>query len=197
MVFSPRRWGGHNVSTSSKEIPRIVHREVPKYELLRQFFFMSQQLQETVAQFTIRFQDLYRQLADDVSAHHIPDTFLASLREPLRTTLVLTDFSNQTIEQIIACILAIDQTQHSTTFSMSSLQSSLPPHEDHRFREALQCTAYSGSGHLALECPHRPHCPICQSRSHTVEQCEYNMLNHTTAAPVCQIEPRNTYSQQD
>ena len=140
----------------------------------------------------IRFQDLYRQLADDVSAHHIPDTFLSSLREPLRTTLALTNFANQTIEQVIA----LDRTQQSTTFSMSSLQSTLPQ-EDNRFRQALQCTVCSGSGHLALECPHRPHCPICQSRSHTVEQCEYNMLNRTTTAPVRQIEPRNTYSRQD
>ena len=79
---------------------------------------------------------------------------------------------------------------------MGSLQSSLPQ-EDNRFQQALQCTACSGSGHLALECPHRPHCPICQSRAHTIEQCEYNMLNRTMTAPVRQIELRNTYSRQD
>ena len=71
---------------------------------------MSQEPHETVAQFTIRFQDLYRQLADDVTAHHIPDTFLSSLREPLRTILALTNFANQTIEKVIARILAIDRT---------------------------------------------------------------------------------------
>ena len=88
---------------------------------------MNQELQETVSQFTIRFQDLHRQLAEDVSAHHISETFLASLREPLRTTLTLTDFSNQSIEKVIVRVLALDQTQHSTMFSMSSLQSTLPP----------------------------------------------------------------------
>ena len=144
----------------------------------------------------IRFQDLYRQLADDVSAHHISDTFLSSLREPLRTTLALTNFANQTIEQVIAHVLALDRTQQSTRFSMSSLQSTLPQ-KDNRFRQAPQCTVCSGSYHLALECSHRPQCPICQSRSHTVEQCEYNMLNRTTTGPVRQIEPRNTYSRQD
>ena len=157
---------------------------------------MSEEPHETVAQFTIRFQDLYRQLADDVSVHHITDTFLSSLREPLRMTLTLTNFANQTIEQVIARVLALDRTQQSTTFSMSSLQSTLPQ-EDNRFRQALQCTVCSGSSHLALECPHRPQCLICQSRSHTIEQCEYNMLNRTTTAPVRQIEPRNTYSRQD
>ena len=169
---------------------------MPKRELLRQFFSIGQEPHETVAQFTIRFQDLYRQVADDVSAQHIPDTFLSSLREPLRTTLALTNFANQTIEQVIARVLALDRTQHGAAFSMTSLQNALPQ-EDNRFRQALQCTVCSGSGHLALECPHRPQCPICQSRSHTVEQCEYNMLNRTTTAPVRQIEPRNTYSRQD
>ena len=175
----------------------LFHREVPKRELLRQFLIMSQEPQETVAQFTIRFQDLYRQLAEDVSPHHIPDTFLAGLREPLRMTLTLTDFSNQIIKQVIARVLAIDRTQHSTTFFMGSLQSTLPPQEDHHFRQALQCRASSGSGHLAFEVPHCPHCPhfpICQSGSHTVEQCEYNVLNRTMTAPVRQIEHRNNYS---
>ena len=88
---------------------------------------MSQEPQETVAQFTIRFQDLYRQLAEGVFAHHIPDTFFAILREPLRTTLALTNLSNQIIEQVIARVLAIDQTQHSIAFSMGCLQSTLPP----------------------------------------------------------------------
>ena len=105
----------------------LFHREVPKRELLLQFFSMNQELQETVSQFTIRFQDLHRQLAEDVSAHHISETFLASLWEPLRATLTLTDFSNQSIEKVIVRVLALDQTQHSTMFSMSSLQSTLPP----------------------------------------------------------------------
>ena len=94
----------------------LFHRELPKGELLRQFFSMSPEPQETVAQFTIQFHDLYRQLAQDVFEHHIPDTFLASLREPLRMTLALTDLSNQTIEQIIARVLAIDRTHIAQLF---------------------------------------------------------------------------------
>ena len=109
----------------------LFHREVAKRELLRQFFSMSQEPQETVEQFTIRFPDL-----DDVSAQHIPDTFLSSLREPLRTTVALTNFANQTIEQVIVRVLALDRTQHNTAFSMSSLQNALPQ-EDNRFCQAL------------------------------------------------------------
>ena len=104
----------------------LFHREVPKRELLRQFFSMSQEPHETVAQFTIRFEDFYRQVTDDVSTQHIPDTFLSSLREPLRTTLALTNFANQTIEQVIARVLALDWTQHDASFSMTSLQNALP-----------------------------------------------------------------------
>ena len=87
-------------------------------------------------------------------------------------TLALPDFSQQTIEQVIARVLPINRTQHITAFSMGSLQNTLPPREDNRFRQALQCTTLSGSGHLAIECPHRPHCPIYHSRLHAVEQCE-------------------------
>ena len=43
---------------------------------------------------------------------------------------------------------------------MGSLQNTrLPPQEENRFQQAIQCTTYSSSGHLAIECPHRPHCP--------------------------------------
>ena len=98
----------------------LFHREVPKRELLRQFFSMSQEPHETAARFTIRFQDLYRQVADDVSAQHIPDTFLSSLREPLLTTLALTNFANQTIEQVIARVLALDRTQMHDMFRVRS-----------------------------------------------------------------------------
>ena len=120
MVFSPRHRGGYYLPRRSHEFLELLHREVPKRELLRQFFSMSQEPHETVAQLMIQFQDLYRHVADDVCAQHIPDTFLSSLREPLRTTLALTNFANQTIEQVIARVLALDRTQQSTVFYMSS-----------------------------------------------------------------------------
>ena len=43
----------HDVCT---KFLKLIHREVPKRKLLRQFFSMSQELHETVAQFTTRFQ---------------------------------------------------------------------------------------------------------------------------------------------
>ena len=132
---------------------------------------------ETVSQYSLRFQDLYRQLGQDVSVNHLRDTFLAGLREPLRTTLALIDFSQQTIKQVVARELALDHAHHSIAFSMGTLQSALPTVEETQFRQAL-------------DCPARLHRPVCHSRVHTVENCEYNILNRVTTAPVRQIEPR-------
>ena len=126
--------------------------------------------------------------------NHIKDTFLAGLQEHLHTTLALIDFSQQTIEQVVAHVLAIDRAQHKTSFSMGSPQNALPPQEETQLQQALQCMECSNSGHLAVEFPHRPHYPICHSPLHTVEQCEYNMLNRTATGPVRQIEPSSDRS---
>ena len=96
----------------------IFHREIPVRELLCQFYAIQQGPHETVAQFVLRFQELYRQVASDVSANHLTDTFLGRLREPLRTTLALTDFSKKTIEQVVTRVLALTCTQKSNTFAM-------------------------------------------------------------------------------
>ena len=74
-----------------------------------------------------RFQDLYRQVAQYVSANHVKLTFLAGLHEPLCRTLLLTNFSQQSIEQVVAHFRAIDRAQHNTSFSMGSLQNALSP----------------------------------------------------------------------
>ena len=50
---------------------KLFHCEIHKRELLRQFYAITQEPHETVSQFTIRFQDLYRPLAQDVSANHL------------------------------------------------------------------------------------------------------------------------------
>ena len=92
MVFSPQRKGGYHLPRRSHEVPRTLPSRSAQTRIAPTVLFHEPEPHETVAQFTVRFQDLYRQLADDVSPHHIPDTFLSSLREPLRTTLALTNF---------------------------------------------------------------------------------------------------------
>ena len=92
--------------------------EIPKRELLRQFYMITQGPNETVPQFVLCFQDLYRQLAQDVSVNHLKDMFLVGLRDPLRTTLALVDFSQQTIEQVVVRVLALVRTHHNNSFAM-------------------------------------------------------------------------------
>ena len=53
---------------------------------------------ETILQFVIRFQNLWKQLARPTPDKDLKETFLIALREPLRTTLVVFDFKADTIE---------------------------------------------------------------------------------------------------
>ena len=118
----------------------------------------------------------------------LTEIFLTGLREPLRTTLQIMDLSGQPIEEVIRRVLRLDSAQ---SMSMASLQEALPTTEETRFKQAIQCTTCLNPGHSALECTLRMHCPICHSRAHTLELCEYNLLNRN-AATVRQIEPQTT-----
>lgn len=90
-----------------------------------QLYAITQEPNERVPQFTIRFQDLYHQIAQDVSADHLKGTFFAGLQEPLRTTLALTDLSQQMIEQVVTHVLIMDRAKNNTSFFVSSHQGSL------------------------------------------------------------------------
>ena len=104
------------------------------------------------------------------------DTFLSALRETLWTTLVVFDFKEQSLEQVIDKSLIMDKTQTSNSMSMTSLQKSLPTLEDLRFGQAIHSTTCLNRGHSMVECTLRTHCPICHSKAHTIEQCENNVL---------------------
>ena len=65
-----------------------------------------------------------------------------------------------------------------------------PKDEDYRFRQAIQCTICLNSGHFGVDCNMRIHCPICHSQAHTLDQCEYNMLNRLTPT-VHRMEPHH------
>ena len=98
------------------------------------------------------------------------------------------DLSGQPIEEVIRRVLRLDSAQ---SMSIASLQEALPTTEEKWFKQAIQCTTCLNPGHSALECTLRMHCPICHSRAHTLELCEYNFLNRN-AATVRQIEPQTT-----
>ena len=123
------------------------------------------------------------------------DIFLEAIQEPLRTTLAVFDFSDQTIDKVIDKALAMDRTHKSkATINMTNLTNNLPSLEELRFRQAVQCTTCLNTGHSTVECSLRTHCTICHSKAHSVDQCEYNLLNKSTAT-VRQIQSYQDNSQ--
>ena len=76
----------------------------------------------------------------------------------------------------------MDRTHKSKpTINMIALTNNLPSLEELRFRQAVQCTTCVNTGHSTVECSLRTHCTICHSKAHSVDQCEYNLLNKSTA----------------
>ena len=87
----------------------------------------------------------------------------------------------------------------------------LGPHQLLATNDQASCRPRSHHGHISkkyllfYELPPRalptsalrPHCPICQSRAHTMEQCEYNMLNNTTATSVRHMESHHDRPRRD
>ena len=116
-------------------------------------------------EFVIRFQNLRLQVARPIPEDELKDTLLAALREPLRTTLALFDFKNQSLEKEIDKALAMDRTQSNNTMTMAALHRSLPAVEEElRFRRAVQCTTCLNTEHSTMECSLRTHCMICHSQ---------------------------------
>ena len=121
----------------------------------------------------------------------LTEIFLIGLREPLWTILQVVDLIGQPIEEVIRRVLRVDSAQ---SMSMTLFQNALPTTEETRFRHVVQCTTCLNPGHSALECTLRTHCPICHSRAHTLELCEYNLLNRNIAT-VRKVEPQTTQPQ--
>ena len=162
---------------------QLFHRQIPQKDLIGQFYAAYQEPNETVSQFVIRFQSLQLQIAKKIPDVELKDIFLEAIQEPLRTTLAVFDFSDQTIDKVIDKALAMDRTHKSkATINMTNLTNNLPSLEELRFRQAVQCTTCLNTGHSTVECSLRTHCTICHSKAHSVDQCEYNLLNKTTTA---------------
>ena len=74
--------------------------------------------------------------------------------------------------------------------SMISRQKPLPTTEELRFRQAIQCMTCLNPGQSIVECTLRTHCAICHSNAHTLDHCEYSLLNKVVAS-VRRIEPQD------
>ena len=135
-----------------------------------------------MSQFVIRFQSLQFQIAKKNLDAELKDIFLEAIQEPLRTTLAVFDFTDQTIDKVIDKALAMDRTHKSkATINMTTLTNNLPSLEELRFRQVVQCTTCLNTGQSRVECSLCTHCTICHSKAHSMEKCEYILLNKLTA----------------
>ena len=100
---------------------------------MSQLYAIFQETHEVVPQFITQFQNLRRQLTRQPPEEDIKETFLSALREPLRTTVAMFDFKEQSLEQVIDKALLMDKTQSCNIMSMVSLQKSFPTVEELRF----------------------------------------------------------------
>ena len=148
-----------------------------------------------MSQFVIWFQSLQLQIAKKIPDAELKDILLEAIQEPLRTTLAVFNFSDQTIDKVIDKALVMDRRHKSkATINMNNLTNNFPSLEELRFRQAVQCTTRLNTGHSTVECGLCTHCTICHSKAHSVDQCEYNLLNKSTAT-VHQIQSYQDNSQ--
>ena len=106
---------------------QLFHRRIPQRNLMSQFYAIIQEVNETVPQFVIRFQNLRKQLTRSPTPEELTEIFLTGLHEPLWTTLQVIDLSGQTIEEVIKWVLHLDRAQ---SMSMASLKEALPTTEE-------------------------------------------------------------------
>ena len=91
-----------------------------------------------MSQFVIRFQSLQLQIAKTIPDAELKDIFLEAIQEPLRITLAMFDFTDQTIDKVIDKALAMDRThKRKPTINMTTLTNNLPSLEELRFRQAV------------------------------------------------------------
>ena len=90
-------------------------------------------------------------------------------------TLALTDFSQETIEKVVTRVLALDRVHHNNSFSIGTLQTTLPTTEETQFRQPLNARC-APSLATRLSTALYGHTVPSVIR---VELCEYNMLNRT------------------
>ena len=102
--------------------------------------------------------------------------------------LVVLDFRTSTVDKVIDRVLEMDRAQNGNYIAMGALQRALPWEEELRFRQGVQYTMCLNTDHSTVECTMRTQCLFCHSKTHTMDWCEYNLLNQQ-ATSVKQIEP--------
>ena len=163
----------------------FFHKEVDQRKMVGLFYTIRQEPTEAIQQFVIRFQRMHNQLSRAPPEAETIAIFLTTLREPLRMVCTVIDFCTSTVDQVIDQVR--EKEKSSSSLTMGTLQRALPIDEDLHLRQAIQCMSCLNVGHSALECTMHPQCMFYHSRMHTMDRCEYNLLNRQ-APPVWQFE---------
>ena len=100
---------------------RFFHRRVPQCEIIGQFYTIKQLPSESITDFSLRFQNLQRKLERASTDDEARETFLATLRRPIRTTLNNNSVKGETTDMVIERALQLELNEEEEAYSMSSL----------------------------------------------------------------------------
>ena len=158
-------------------------------EVLWEYYSLKQQPTELVADFLLRFQAV-QELLDTLPMEDIQKRkFLKAIKESLRSSFALLDFSIVPLTEVVNRALKLDDQNIGTGLALfqgltgSSSQTTL---EETQFRKAIQCTLHLQFGHSNVECTQQS--ALCQSKAHSIANCEYNLLARWNGPPVQAIE---------
>ena len=117
------------------------------------------------------------------------ETFLSALREPLRTTLLVFDFKEQSLEQWLIKHYSWTKRKQGITCPWC-LYKNLTDTGGIKIPKsyAMYYIFKSGVFHCRMYLENM--LSNCHSKAHTIDQCEYNLLNKA-AASVRRIEPQD------
>ena len=110
---------------------RFFDRRVPQREIIGQFYTIKQLRTESIADFSLRFQSLRRQLTRALIDEEARETFLAALRRLVRTTLNMHSVKGETADMTIERALQLKLEEEDEGLSMASLRQALTQEEEH------------------------------------------------------------------
>ena len=104
---------------------RFFHKKVPQHVIIGQFYTIKQLPSESIADFSLRFQNLRRKLDRVPTEDEARETFLAALRRSIRTTLNNNSVKGEIADLVIKRALRLELEEEEEAFSMSTLRQAL------------------------------------------------------------------------
>jgi hypothetical protein len=127
-----------------------------------------------VAEFLLRFRAVQSMRTDALTVEMQERSFLKALKEPLRSSFALLDFSNTPLSEVFNRALNLDHQQLGIGLSQVCALAPILKMEEKSFQQGIQCTLCLQFGHSNVECTQR--CALCQPRTHTTATWECNLL---------------------